>query len=148
MKRLWPAVVLLLFLLQFAPSAIGADAAADIRHVLDDQVAAWNRGDLTGYMQGYWNSPELTFFSGGAMTNGWQSTLERYQKRYTGEGREMGKLDFTDLSIEMLGDKAAFVRGHWHLTMSDGKEPKGLFTLIFRHMPEGWRIVHDHTSAE
>jgi beta-aspartyl-peptidase (threonine type) len=59
----------------------------------------------------------------------------------------MGKLDFSDLGIEMLGADAAFVRGAWLLTMPDGKTPHGLFTLVFRRFPEGWKIVHDHTSA-
>jgi beta-aspartyl-peptidase (threonine type) len=59
----------------------------------------------------------------------------------------MGKLEFSDLNIEALSPDAAFVRGSWKLTMSDGKAPHGLFTLVFRRLPEGWKIVHDHTSA-
>jgi beta-aspartyl-peptidase (threonine type) len=137
----------LVALLAFTCCAFAADAN-DIRHVLDSQVAAWNRGDLPGFMAGYWHSPDLTFFSGATATSGWQPTLERYQKRYQAEGREMGQLDFSNLSIEMLGENAAFVRGRWHLKMRDGKEPKGLFTLIMRHTPDGWKIIHDHTSAE
>ncbi len=115
--------------------------------VLDSQVAAWNRGDLEGFMQGYWKSEDLTFFSGGTETRGWQETLDRYKKSYQSDGREMGHLDFGDLRIEMLGPGAAFVRGTWKLTMSDGKTPHGLFTLIFRRFPEGWRIVHDSTGS-
>jgi len=139
---------LLACLLLFITIAVfGSDARTDIRHVLDEQVAAWNRGDLPGYMQGYWHSPDLTFFSGGTVTHGWEPTLERYKKRYQGEGHEMGKLDFSELSIEMLGSDGAFVRGHWHLKMTDGKEPQGLFTVIFRRTADGWRIIHDHSSS-
>lgn len=119
-----------------------------ISAVLDEQVAAWNRGDLEGYMAGYWNSPELTFFSGGTVTKGWQPTLERYRKRYQSGGHEMGKLDFTNLSIEMLGPESAVARGRWHLAMKNGQQPHGLFTVIFRKFPEAWKIVHDHSSAE
>lgn len=118
-----------------------------IRQVLDKQEAAWNAHDLESFLDGYWKSPQLTFFSGAKVTSGWQATLERYQKTYQGEGREMGKLEFSDLNIEALGPDAAFVRGAWHLTMSNGKTPHGVFTLIFRKFPEGWKIVHDHTSA-
>jgi uncharacterized protein (TIGR02246 family) len=119
-----------------------------IRKVIEDQQAAWNRRDLQGFMAGYWNSAELTFFSGAHESKGWQAALDRYKKNYQGAGHEMGKLEFANLRIEMLGPEAAFVRGEFHLTMSDGKTPHGLFTLVFRKLPEGWKIVHDHSAGE
>jgi uncharacterized protein (TIGR02246 family) len=126
-----------------------ADAAsaqqAAIRRVLDDQVTAWNRGDLEGFMAGYWKSPQLTFFSGKDRMSGWDATIERYRKRYQAEGKEMGKVSFSDLEIEPLGPESAYVRGRWKVVNS--KETLGgLFTLIFKKQPEGWRIAHDHTS--
>jgi uncharacterized protein (TIGR02246 family) len=123
-----------------------ADPSADVRAVLAAQVEAWNRGDLEGYMQGYWNSPDLVFQSGTTVTRGWQATLERYRKRYQAEGKEMGRLEFVDLEVQVLGAEAAFVRGGWRLTMKDGSTPHGLFTLIVRRQAGAWRIVHDHTS--
>ncbi len=122
-------------------------AKAEVEHVLRTQQKAWNRHDLDGFMAGYWNSPELTFFSGAKENYGWQATMDRYRARYASPGHEMGKLEFSGLRIEMLGNDAAFVRGSWQLTMSDGKTPQGLFTLVFRKFPDGWKIVHDHTSA-
>jgi ketosteroid isomerase-like protein len=124
------------------PSSEGA-----VEAVLRTQQDAWNRHDLEAFMAGYWNSPELTFFSGANVRDGWQATLDRYRATYASPGHEMGKLEFSGLRIEMLGTDGAFVRGSWHLTMSDGKTPHGLFTLVFRKFPEGWKIVHDHTSA-
>jgi len=124
----------------------GQEAA--IRKVLQSQVEAWNHHDLDTFMAGYWNSTELTFFSGATVTHGWQPTLERYRRKYQSPGTEMGKLEFQDLQVEMLGPKAAFVRGKFLLTLSDGNRPHGLFTLVFREFPEGWRIVHDHSSGE
>jgi ketosteroid isomerase-like protein len=124
------------------------DARAAIRTVIEEQQGAWNRKDLLGFMSGYWNSPELTFFSGARESKGWQAALDRYKNAYQGAGHEMGKLEFANLRIEMLGADAAFVRGEFHLTMSDGKKPQGLFTLIFRKFPEGWKIVHDHSAGE
>jgi beta-aspartyl-peptidase (threonine type) len=117
-----------------------------VRQVLDSQVAAWNKGDLKGFMDGYWKSDKLTFFSVDKVEHGWQATYDRYQKRYQAEGREMGKLSFSDLDIQMLGDDTAWVRGRWKLVLSK-ESPGGLFTLIFKKLPEGWKIVHDHTSA-
>jgi beta-aspartyl-peptidase (threonine type) len=120
---------------------------ADIKRLLDDQVVAWNKGDLPGFMVGYWKSEELSFYSAGTKTKGWQATLARYQKRYQAEGKEMGKLTFSELDIEMLGAENAFVRGRWKLILSK-ESPGGLFTLIVKKLPEGWRIIHDHTSSE
>jgi beta-aspartyl-peptidase (threonine type) len=127
-----------------APAAPDPEAA--VRQVLDEQVAAWNRGDLEAFMAGYWASPELSFFSGGERTQGWDATLERYRKRYRSEGQEMGRLTFSELKVDVLGPDSALVRGRFQLVRSKDK-PGGLFTLLFRRLPEGWRIVHDHTSS-
>jgi ketosteroid isomerase-like protein len=143
----------LLFLISLISPAsyAGNNAAQDVKpaveQVLRTQQEAWNRHDLESFMAGYWKSPDLTFFSGANRTSGWQGALDRYRKTYQGEGKEMGKLEFSELQIEPLGSDAAFVRGAWHLSMSDGKTPHGLFTLIFRKFPDGWKITHDHTSA-
>jgi beta-aspartyl-peptidase (threonine type) len=117
-----------------------------IRKVLDMQAAAWNKGDLEAFMTGYWKSPDLMFFSGKDKTCGWEATLKRYRKKYQSEGRKMGKLTFRELEIEVLGPTSAWVRGRWKVVL-DKETPSGLFTLILKKMPEGWRIVHDHTSA-
>ncbi len=160
MSRLVTVVLILLFAL---PSlAQGPDRSAhraemkqkmeaseaDVRALLDRQVEAWNKGDLEGYMAGYWNSDQLTFYSGGTITHGWQATLDRYKQRYQSAGHAMGKLDFSDLEVKPLGPQTAMARGQWHLVMPDKKELRGLFTVILRKFPEGWRIIHDHSSAE
>src|ERR1700758_3807108 len=125
------------------------DAAPErtaITRVLDEQAAAWNRGDLPGFMKGYLDSDKLTFYSGNAKTSGWKATLERYQKKYQGKGKEMGKLAFKEMSIELLGDDHALVRGRFHLQLKN-ETATGIFTLILRRTPAGWRIIHDHTSG-
>lgn len=149
-KCIAAAALVILFVLRAGETdAQPEQPEQQIRACMDSQVAAWNRGDLNGFMRCYWHSPDLTFFSGGTITRGWEPTLARYQKRYQSEGHEMGKLDFSDLSITILAPDAAFVRGRWHLKMRDGKEPHGLFTLMWRLQPSGvWQIIHDHTSAE
>jgi beta-aspartyl-peptidase (threonine type) len=123
------------------------ESKSAVEQVLLTQQDAWNRHDLDAFMAGYWNSPDLTFFSGDKEQHGWQATIDRYKARYASPGHEMGKLEFSNLRIESLGPEAAFVRGAWHLTMSDGKTPHGPFTLVFRKFPEGWKIIHDHTSS-
>jgi ketosteroid isomerase-like protein len=124
----------------------GNDAKA-IERILRKQQDAWNRHELEGFMTGYWNSSELTFFSGAKEHDGWQATMDRYLATYGSAGHEMGQLEFSGLRIMVPCQDWAFVRGSWKLTMSHGKPPQGLFTLVFRKFPDGWKIVHDHTSA-
>ena len=117
-----------------------------IREVLDKQVIAWNKGDLSGFMKGYWKSNDLTFYSGKDKKQGWEVTLERYKKRYQGEGKEMGKLTFSELEIQTIGADHAIVKGRWKVEMKK-ESLDGLFTLIMRKTDDGWRIIHDHTSG-
>jgi len=130
------------------PEEMRADLEEGIKHVLLSQVEAWNHGKLEAFMVGYWHSSDLTFFSGGTVTKGWEPTLLRYRQRYQADGKEMGKLEFQELNIDLLSKRSAVVTGKWQLTMADGKQPHGLFTLIFKRMAGGWKIVHDHTSGE
>ena len=127
--------------------AASADVPGELKAVWTAQVDAWNRGDLEGFMTGYWKSPDLVFFSNGTETRGWQPTLDRYRAAYQGEGKQMGTLDFPQFDLVMLGADSALVRGRWRLKMPDGKESTGMTSVIFRKLPEGWRIVHDHSSA-
>jgi beta-aspartyl-peptidase (threonine type) len=124
------------------------DPVSAVRAVLDRQVADWNKHDLDAFLAGYWNSPKLVFQSGGRRVDGWEPLRERYKTRYQAEGRSMGQLEFGGLDIEPLAPGVVLVRGTWRVTMPDGAQPHGLFTLVFRQFPEGWKIVHDHTSAD
>ena len=123
-----------------------ASASADIHAVLDDQRAAWNRGDIEAFMKGYWNSPALSFAGTSGITRGWEPVMERYRKNYP-DTDAMGHLDFSDIEIRLLGNEAALVLGRWHLNRANDA-PGGVFTLVFQRFPEGWRIIHDHTSAD
>jgi ketosteroid isomerase-like protein len=130
-----------------SPDATKAAAeVAAIRAMLDRQMDDWNKKDLDAFCAGYWNSPKLVFLSGGDRSDGWEAMRARYRKNYQGEGKEMGKLAFTEVEVEPLSADSAFARGRWELTKSDGSHPSGLYTLILKKFPEGWRIIHDHTS--
>jgi ketosteroid isomerase-like protein len=131
------------------PRAQGPDGQIGaIRALLDRQSADWNRGDLDAFLEGYWQSPRLVFFSGGDRHDGFDALRDRYRKRYQAEGKAMGELSFSGIEIDILGagHEAAYARGRWQLVLPDGQKPGGLFTLILRKFPEGWKIVHDHTS--
>jgi ketosteroid isomerase-like protein len=124
-------------------TAVGA-----VRAVLDQQVRDWNKGDLDGFLTGYWNSPKVVFMSGGNRFDGFEAMRDRYRRRYKAEGKAMGELAFAELDVEPLGPDWALARGRFRLSMPDGAKPTGLFTVILRKFPDGWKIVHDHTSAE
>jgi uncharacterized protein (TIGR02246 family) len=117
---------------------------AAIMEMLTAQQNAWNKGDIRGFMGGYWNSSDLTFAGTRGFTRGWQPVLARYEKNYADKAA-MGTLDFSELEIRQLGPDAALVLGRWHLQRQAG-DVGGIFTLVFQKFPEGWRIIHDHTT--
>jgi uncharacterized protein (TIGR02246 family) len=122
------------------------DGREAIEAVLHAQQAAWNEGDLPKFLEGYWNSPDLTFAGSEGIVRGYNELLERYRKSYP-DRKAMGTLAFSGLEIRFLGPEAALVLGHWHLAKGIGEEG-GVFSLVFRRFPTGWRIIHDHTSAQ
>lgn len=118
---------------------------AQIIAVISDQQAAWNSGDIDGFMSAYWASPELRFASGGTVTYGWQATRDRYHARYSNRAL-MGELLFDDLEVNALGEAAAAVHGRWALARESDR-PSGLFTLIFKKIDGDWKIVSDTTTS-
>ncbi|HXI62613.1 MAG TPA: nuclear transport factor 2 family protein [Pyrinomonadaceae bacterium] len=148
MKAAFASVVVILICISasvIAQTKTDSRSQSAIRAVLDAQVAAWNRGDIENYMNGYDRSPNTEFVGADSITRGWQDVLDRYKKRY--DTREkMGTLAFSDLEITMLSGDAALVLGRWRLQRAND-EPHGTFTLLFRKRKAGWRIVHDHSSS-
>jgi len=142
MKR-WTIVVGMMLFLILALAFQVADTKTDLLRILDLQKAAWNRQDIEGFMAYYWNSEMFTFQSGANRLRGWDTLLERYKKSYSGEN--WGILDFTDLEVNVLGADCAYVIGRYKLILRDTAR-EGLFTIIFKRFPEGWRIIHDHSS--
>jgi uncharacterized protein (TIGR02246 family) len=118
--------------------------ASEIRAVLAAQQAAWNHGDIDGFMNGYARSSATVFVSGDTITRGWQTVRDRYKKKYA-SAQAMGRLEYSDLEITPLAADVAIAMGRWQL-FRKGDHPHGRFTLLFRRTAEGWRIVHDHTS--
>jgi len=121
------------------------NAIAQIRSVLSAQRDAWNRGDIDGFMNGYARSASTVFASEDTIRRGWETVRERYRKKYSDRAK-MGTLIFSDLEITLLSPDAAVALGRWSLKRPND-QPHGRFTLIFKRLPEGWRIVHDHTSS-
>jgi ketosteroid isomerase-like protein len=153
MKRAWVCAAIFVAVgamcvgnspLTAAAAGHAADEAA-IRKVLDDQVVAWNRGDVETFMTGYWNSDDVEFVSGSGVTRGYAGVLARYKRNYPTH-EKMGKLTFTDLEIHVECPTSAYTVGQFHLEMPPDN-PTGWFTLNFRKLDDGWKIVVDHTSG-
>jgi uncharacterized protein (TIGR02246 family) len=113
--------------------------------VLSAQQTAWNRGDVDAFLAGYWKSPELTFSGSSGVTRGWSGVMARYRKSYP-DRAAMGQLNFSALEFRFLGPDSALVLGRWHLNR-EKDDIGGVFSLVWQRFPEGWKIVHDHTSA-
>ncbi len=124
--------------------AMKNDTAA-IRKVLKTQEAAWNRADIQGFMQGYWQSEDLEFVGKNGLQKGWQHTFDNYKKSYP-DAATMGKLNFSILKLELLGRNAAYIVGKWHLSRPDKGDLQGHFTLLWKKINGVWLIVSDHSS--
>jgi ketosteroid isomerase-like protein len=128
------------------PTFRTTDRAA-ITSLLDEQRKAWNRGDIPAFMEGYVHTSELVFTSGAKVRRGWQETHDRYLERYGTDTSTMGTLGFEVIDLKSLGADGAVMLGRWSLAGLE--EPAGgVFTIVFERRPEGWRIVHDHTSSD
>jgi uncharacterized protein (TIGR02246 family) len=122
-----------------------SNSASEIQSVLSAQQDAWNRGDIDAFMKGYAQSAPTVFVSEDEVRRGWETVRDRYRIKYSDRAK-MGALSFSDTEVTMLSPDAAVVLGRWRLKRAND-EPHGRFTLVFKRLPEGWRIVHDHTSA-
>lgn len=143
MRKIWILILVCIFV-----QTIGLSESTDIKEeildVLTKQKTAWNKGDIEGFMAYYWRSKDFTFQSGNNRILGWDDLLARYKKNYSGEN--MGILDFKDVLVKALSDKTVLVLGRWEVKRKD-EVLGGLFTLVIQRKPEGWRIIHDHTSS-
>jgi ketosteroid isomerase-like protein len=115
-----------------------------VRKILNDQSAAWNLGNVEGFMKGYWENDSLMFIGQSGNTYGWSNTLNNYKKNYP-DAAAMGKLSFTIISVKNLSPEYIHVTGKWHLQRTNDN-PEGYFTLLFRKIKGQWFIIADHSS--
>lgn len=145
--RWLPTLAVALWLVHTAAAAAQepADVAKVLSGLVQTQAKAWNRGDIEAFMETYWKSEKLTFSSGGKTQRGWQTTLNGYKNRYPNR-KIMGKLTFSELEVQLLGDSAALMLGRWQLDRDD--PIGGNFSLVWKKIDSKWLIVHDHTSSD
>jgi hypothetical protein len=147
MKKLLPFLFVLLFnglAAQSKPARPAGGDEAAIFSVLEGQNVAWNRGDLDGFMKGYWESDSLMFVGKSGVTYGWTNTLNNYKKGYP-DTAAMGKLTFTNIKVKRLSKKYYFIVGKWYLKRSIG-DVSGHYNLLMEKINGRWVIVVDHSS--
>jgi ketosteroid isomerase-like protein len=127
------------------PAKNGDQIAQEVRAVMESQQAAWNRGDIEGFMEGYDRAETTTFVSGDQLISGWQTVLDRYKQQYSSR-EQMGTLNFAELTIKPISPFLALADGRWHLTRAIDS-PHGRFTLLFSRINNNWRIIHDTTTS-
>ena len=116
----------------------------EVRSILNNQIAYWNKGDLENFMGGYWKSDSLMFIGKSGLSYGWQTTLDNYKKGYP-DTAAMGKLRFEIVEVKRLSVLYFFVVGKWFLARSIG-DLNGTFTLLIKKIKNKWVIVADHSS--
>ncbi|HEX4378572.1 MAG TPA: nuclear transport factor 2 family protein [Candidatus Acidoferrum sp.] len=148
-------ILLIMLALAFSTGWAGAQSAADphakdratVTQLITNQQLSWNKGNIDAFVEAYWHSPDLTFSGTSGVQRGYDAVLQRYKKSYP-DRATMGQLAFSDLDFHFIGNDGALVLGHWHLTRDKDKgDIGGVFSLVWQRFPEGWRIIHDHTSA-
>jgi uncharacterized protein (TIGR02246 family) len=139
MKRL-----LLLLIILGSSRAVFSQDKQKILDLLEHQRQAWNKGDMEGYMNGYWNSDSLLFVGSKGPSYGWKKTLSNYLQSYPDKAA-MGILTFDIREVRFLNDEYAFVLGRWHLQRTKDS-PEGYFTLLVRKIDGNWKVIADHSS--
>ncbi len=140
MKQFFLAFLLFISIQNFAQSK----NESAIRRVLYEQVMAWNRGDIEGFMKGYWENDSLVFIGKSGVIYGWDNTLNKYKRGYP-DTTSMGKLQFTIIAVNRLSKKYYHLIGKWYLRRSIG-DLSGHYTLLFKKIHGDWVIVADHSS--
>lgn len=141
--------LMLLFVLVFVSASCASSKtdvegiSNEIREIIDQQQKLWNEGDIEGFMGYYWRSEDFVFQSGNKRLQGWDELLSMYKRKYSGENR--GVLEFTDIEVKVQSCEHAYVTGRWQVSLADSTK-EGLFTLIFKKLDAGWKIIHDHSS--
>lgn len=141
MKKLLPFIIVLVLASCKTTQPAATDDVAAIRSILDQQQKAWSENDLEGFMEGYWESDELTYFSRGKITKGWNTTLANYKRNYPTKD-DTGKLNFEIANITQINNDAYYVMGSYFLTREVG-DTNGTFMIIFKRINGEWKIIGD-----
>jgi len=139
--RSFAALVLASAIVAAVP-ARAADVRTEIGAFMAQSARDWNAGNLAAFMRGYENSPATLYVGAKTIFHGYAAIRGHYASHY---GKTMGVLSFSDLAVRSLGPEYAVAVAHWHLAMTDGSHPTGIFSLVLHRSATGWHIVVDHS---
>ncbi len=138
------AILIVFLFLAVQPVFAQSKDETAIRNVLARQTEAWNRGDLEGFMEGYWKSDSLVFIGQSGVNRGWQKTLDNYKKGYP-DKTAMGQLQFDIIEVRRISPDHFYVIGKWMLKRTIG-DLSGHYDLLWKKIRGKWVIVADHSS--
>ena len=118
---------------------------AAVDHLLTESEKSWNGGDLDGFLVWYQRGLETSFMGSGGLIHGWEGIRERYAPRF-GPDASRDSLRFEDLETRPLAPWLGLATARYVLFQGDSTTATGVFTLVVENTPEGWRIIHDHSS--
>ena len=141
MKTIIPIIALMLLSACKVTQTTTTEDIAAIRSIMKMQEKAWSDNDIKAFMNGYWNSDNLVFFSDGNLTKGWQTTLANYIKNYPTQ-KETGTLNFEIANITQINADAYWVMGSYFLSRDAG-DANGTFMIVFKRIDGEWKIIGD-----
>jgi ketosteroid isomerase-like protein len=129
-------------------ASLAAAQPPDLERMMRTAEAAWNRGDLESFVIDYDDSSETTFIGRTVTRGNRQAILDRYRRGYPTRAA-MGTLTYSEFVVRPIGDGLAIMTGRFELKRSAeaGGGSTGRFTLVWKRTPEGWKIIHDHSSS-
>jgi uncharacterized protein (TIGR02246 family) len=130
------------------PPAPHGDPRLEISALLARSAAAWNRGDLAGFMNDYARDSLTSYVTGGHVRYGWQPLYDRYQAAYFAPGKSRDSLTFDDVRVRPLTTNLALCTARFALHRGQRVIASGPFTLILAKREDRWLIIHDHTSSD
>ncbi len=115
-----------------------------INKVLKKQRLAWSKNNLDQYMEAYWKSDSLKFYSSHGVINGWYDTFDRFEKAYPTE-KHTGKLSYKINAITPVANGSYYVLGEYHIKRDMGNAD-GIFMLVVKNINGQWKIIA-HTTT-
>ncbi len=145
MKKL--VIILVLFaspLLKINAQSSEEKDKKEIQAVLKAQRLAWSKNNIEKFMEGYWKSDSLQFYSNNGITQGWEAILNRYLKAYPTKDHT-GKLNYRINAITKITEGAYYVLGEYHIKRDVGNAD-GIFMLVFKKIDGKWKIIADTSN--